>query len=110
MPLKDSRHASSRTIAATEVRAWFGKSRKSRLGEAQYRKIAAYLTKIRWPTDVGGLLGPQPPTVETESNDYWDFDAAFAATKLLLESMPAIVCTENLNPDIVVMKASKNRA
>jgi hypothetical protein len=91
MPVKASRHASSRTITATEVRAWFGKSRKSRLGDAQYREIAAYLTKIRWPTDVDGLLGPQPPTDKLESNDYWDFDAAFAAAKLLLESMPAML-------------------
>jgi hypothetical protein len=27
-----------------------------------------------------------------------------------MEALTATVCTENLNPDIVVMKASKNRA
>lgn len=73
-PVKASRHASSRTITASEVRDWFGKSPKSQRGNAQYREIATFLTKIRWPSDVGGLLGPQPP-----------------AAKLLLETMPAML-------------------
>jgi hypothetical protein len=80
----------SRTITAAEVRDWFGKNPKSRLGNAQHREIAAYLTKLRWPSDAGGLLGPRPSTVEIGTDDYWDFDAATDAAKLLLESLPAM--------------------
>jgi hypothetical protein len=90
-PVKASHHAASRTITATEVRDWFGKSRKSRLGNAQYREIGAFLTKIRWPSDAGGLLGPQPSTVEIEPDIYWDFDAAFDAATLLLDNLPAML-------------------
>lgn len=92
MPVKAARHASSRIITAAEVRDWFGKSRKSLLGDTQYREIAAFLTKIRWPSDTGPLFQPCPVVVETDEADrYWDFDAAFAAAKLLLESMPAML-------------------
>jgi hypothetical protein len=92
IPVKARRHASSRTITATEVRDWFGKSRQSLLGNAQYREIAAYLTKIRWPSDTGPLFQPCPVATESDESDrYWDFDAAFDAAKLLLESMPAML-------------------
>ena len=89
--MKNSQHA-SRTITAAEVRGWFGSSPKSRLGATQYREIAAYLTKIRWPSDTGPLFQPCPVAVEPDEADrYWDFGAAFAAAKLLLESMPAML-------------------
>lgn len=92
MPVKAARRASSRTITATEVRAWFGKSRKSQLGNAQYREIAAYLTKIRWPSDTGPHFQPCPVATESDESDrYWDFVAAFDAAKLLLESLPAML-------------------
>jgi hypothetical protein len=40
-----------------------------------------------------------------ESRPLWSL-----ARRIQTESLPSAVCTENLNPDIVVMKASKNRA
>ena len=89
--MKTSHHAASRTITANEVRDWFGKSPKAQLGGTHYRTIAAYLTKIRWPSDAGGLLGPQPSTVKIVPDDYWDFKAATDAAKLLLDTMPAML-------------------
>lgn len=81
----------SRTITAAEIRAWIGKSRKSRLGNAQYREIAAYLTKLRWPCDSNSIPASWPSSVEIESDDYWNINAATDAAKSLLESIPAML-------------------
>ena len=91
MPVKASRGAAWRTITADEVRDWFGKSTRSRLGEAQYRHIADYLTKIRWPSDPDEPLGSPAPPNNSEPDEYWNFNAATDAAKLLLESFPGML-------------------
>lgn len=81
-----------RTIAAAEVEGWFGKSNRSQLGDAQYREIAAQLTKWRWPSDP---INPSNTLSSDEAeigySTYWDFKAAIDAAKLLLDSMPAML-------------------
>jgi len=89
--LKNSRRA-SRIISAAEVRDWFGPSPEAELGNAQYREIAAYLTKIRWPSDTGPLFQPCPVATESDESDrYWDFDAVFDAAKSLHDTLPAML-------------------
>lgn len=88
--MKLSQRTASRTITGAEVESWFGTSSKSRLDRKQYCGIAAYLTKIRWPSGPDNVLDPQPAKVETEPDKYWDF-AAFDAAKLLHKSLPAIL-------------------
>jgi hypothetical protein len=82
----------SRTITAAEVRDWFGKSPESRLGNAQYCDIAAYLTRLKWPSDPMRRPSSRRSADETiESDAYWDFKAATDAAKLLRESIPAML-------------------
>ena len=92
--MKFSPGKAARTITADEVAEWFGKSRRARLGQAQYRKLAAYLTKLRWPDDP-----PDPPdspwlvkeTIETGPDPWWNFSEAANAAKVLNESIPAML-------------------
>jgi hypothetical protein len=79
---------SSRTITLSEVRDWFGKSKKLQLGRGQCSKIAARLTRLRWPSD-----SPTPTdTFDPEIMEgYWDFDNATKAAKTLLEHVPAML-------------------
>jgi hypothetical protein len=80
-----------RTITASEVKSWFGNLSKSQLGRAQYRDIAANLTRLKWPSDPIDLPDSQSSNDEIENNVYWDFKAAFDAAKLLLKTTPAML-------------------
>ena len=61
------------------------------LGDAQYRDIAAQLTKWKWPSDPETLANPQSAMATTIDDDhYWDFKAATNAAKVLIGSMPAM--------------------
>jgi hypothetical protein len=86
----------SRTITATEVEGWVGKSRNSKIGKVQFHEIAAGLTRLRWPSD------PEPPpgsnsfenealVVESYDGNLWDFSAVTAAAKTLLKNAPAML-------------------
>jgi hypothetical protein len=84
---------SCRTITTDDVRVWFGKSPKSKLKEAQYCELAAFLTRCRWPGDP-----PDPPDspwlvriIEDDQEQWWDFKGVSQAARNLLESMPQIV-------------------
>ena len=82
----------SRTITATEVKEWFGTSRKARLNDTQYIEIAAVLTKFTWH---GELPLPQSPgfveRIEVDRDRWWDFRGSADAAKLLLQSAPAMI-------------------
>jgi hypothetical protein len=83
----------NRTITATEVQEWVGKSSKSVMGKAQFGEIAAGLTRFKWPAD------PPPPPgspwvtkeIEPDPNRWWDFEAVTEAAKTLLKNAPAML-------------------
>jgi hypothetical protein len=91
--MKNPPRKTSRTITATEVQEWIGKSSKSMLGKAQFREIAAGLTSYRWPVDPPPPPGSPwvPREIETDPNRWWDFEAAREAAKTLLKSAPAML-------------------
>jgi hypothetical protein len=43
--VKNAAATQSRKVSAAEVNAWFGKSKKSKLGQGHYDEIAAYLNR-----------------------------------------------------------------
>jgi hypothetical protein len=91
--VKISHAKASRTITAAEVREWFGDSSKSKLDEAQYRGIAAGLTKFRWPADPPDPPGSPwlPKKSEADLNRWWDFKGTTDAAKLLFDSVPLML-------------------
>jgi hypothetical protein len=90
--LEIPRTIGSRTITATEVESWFGRSKKLQLRPEKYGEIAAGLTKMRWPSDrpaakVRSNLGIN----QKSARSFWDFEAATKAAKTLLDDMPAML-------------------
>jgi hypothetical protein len=80
-----------RTITANEVQQWVGKSSKSMMGEAQFRKIAAHLTSYRSPVPPPSGSPRLPREIDPDSSRWWDFEAVAEAAKTLLKSAPAML-------------------
>ena len=91
--MKILRAKESRTITVDEVREWVGNSSKSTLDKAQYSKIAAGLTKFRWPADPPDPPGSPwlPKESEADLNRWWDFKGTTDAAKLLFDSLPLML-------------------
>jgi hypothetical protein len=82
------RKKADRAITAAEVKTWFGKTKQQRLRPDIYGKIAADLTRLRWPSDPP----PKDRYGHTESESgLWDIKVATKAAKTLLDDMPAML-------------------
>lgn len=78
----------SRTIAAADVKQWFGRKAPS---EAACSEIAERLTKMRWASDPQATFTPWVAEPDVDADRWWNFEAATSAAETLLAAFPRML-------------------
>jgi len=82
----------SRTITAAEVGEWFRSSKTRAPSAAICEEVAAWLTRMRGPSDPeDDRTSLDSATQPIDDDRWWDFDSATKAAKILIESGPKML-------------------